>query len=140
MRNPDFCKCENKDADQLRGNREADQRFCFRNKDSTIPLLPKREISSNFSNFSNCAARFVKDLVGIPEDRISRDAAHLILMHMVPPVTCNCAYFTTIHRCSFDGFAKNLDVQYTAIKQAAIKFSIKLPVHEKQAMPRIKST
>ena len=46
VRKPDFCICENKDADQLRGNREADQRFCFRNKDSTIPLLPKSEISS----------------------------------------------------------------------------------------------
>ena len=40
-----FCICENKDADQLRGNREADQRlFCY--TDSTIPLLPKYEISS----------------------------------------------------------------------------------------------
>ena len=38
--------CENKDADQLRGNREADQRLCFRYTDSTIPLLLKSEISS----------------------------------------------------------------------------------------------
>ena len=45
-RKPDFCICENKDADQLRGNREADQRLCFRYLDSTIPLLPKSEISS----------------------------------------------------------------------------------------------
>ena len=30
MRKPAFCICENKDADQLRGNREADQRLCFR--------------------------------------------------------------------------------------------------------------
>ena len=37
--------CENKDADQLRGNREADQRLCFRYTDSTIPLLPEAEIS-----------------------------------------------------------------------------------------------
>ena len=37
---------ENKDADQLRGNREADQRLCFRYSDSTIPLLLKSEISS----------------------------------------------------------------------------------------------
>ena len=43
---PAFCICENKDADQLRGNREADQRLCFYYKDSTIPLLPKSEISS----------------------------------------------------------------------------------------------
>ena len=46
VRKPDFCICENKDADQLRGNREADQRLCFRYTDSTIPLLPKSEISS----------------------------------------------------------------------------------------------
>ena len=41
-----FCICENKDADQLPGNPEADQRLCFRYMDSTIPLLPKYEISS----------------------------------------------------------------------------------------------
>ena len=41
-----FCICENKDADQLCGDREADQRLCFRYTDSTIPLLPKSEISS----------------------------------------------------------------------------------------------
>ena len=34
---------ENKDADQLRGNREADQRLCFRYTDSKFPplLIPK---------------------------------------------------------------------------------------------------
>ena len=46
MRKPDFCICENKDADQLRGNRDADQRLCFRYTDRIIPLLPKSEISS----------------------------------------------------------------------------------------------
>ena len=46
IRKPAFCICENKDADQLRSNREADQRPCFRYTDSTIPLLPKSEISS----------------------------------------------------------------------------------------------
>ena len=45
MRKPAFCICEKKDADQLRGNREADQRLCFRYTDSTISLLPKYEIS-----------------------------------------------------------------------------------------------
>ena len=33
-------------ADQLRGNREADQRLYFRYIDSTIPLLSQSEISS----------------------------------------------------------------------------------------------
>ena len=46
MRKPAFCICENKDADQLRGNREADQRLCFRYMYSTIPLLSESEISS----------------------------------------------------------------------------------------------
>ena len=46
VRKPAFCICENKDADQLRGNREADQRLCFHYTDSTIPLLPKYDIAS----------------------------------------------------------------------------------------------
>ena len=46
VRKPDFCICENKAADQLCGKRTTDQRLCFRYIDSTIPLLPKSEISS----------------------------------------------------------------------------------------------
>ena len=46
MGKPTICIGENKDADQLRGNREADQRLCFRDSDSKIPLLLKSEISS----------------------------------------------------------------------------------------------
>ena len=46
MRKPALCICENEDADQLRGNREADQRHCFRYMDSAIPLLLKSEFSS----------------------------------------------------------------------------------------------
>ena len=50
VRKPAYCICENKDADQLRGNREADQHLCFRYTDSTIPLLSKSEISSLYSS------------------------------------------------------------------------------------------
>ena len=46
MRKPTFCICKNKDADQLGSNCTADQGLCFRYMDSTIPLLPKSEISS----------------------------------------------------------------------------------------------
>ena len=46
MGKPTICIGENKDAEQLRGNGEADQRLCFRSADSTIPLLLKSEISS----------------------------------------------------------------------------------------------
>ena len=45
MRKQDFCICENKAADQLCGNRTADQRLCFHHKDSAILLLSKSEIS-----------------------------------------------------------------------------------------------
>ena len=43
VRKPTICMGENKDADQLRGNREADQRLCFRYTDGTFPplLIPK---------------------------------------------------------------------------------------------------
>ena len=46
MRKPYFSICKYKYADQLRGDREADQRLCFRYTDSAIPLIPKYEISS----------------------------------------------------------------------------------------------
>ena len=45
-RKPKICICQNKDADQLRSDCEADHRLCFRYKDSTIPFLHKSEISS----------------------------------------------------------------------------------------------
>ena len=62
MRKPAFYICENKDDDQLRGNY----------LDSTIPLLPKFEISS-LKPFSGV----VSDLVGNPEYRFYRDAAQV---------------------------------------------------------------
>ena len=46
MRKPDFRPRENKGADQIRSNCEADQRLCFRYTDSTISVLLKFEISS----------------------------------------------------------------------------------------------
>ena len=79
MRKPAFCICENKDAGQLRGNREADQRLCFRYLDSTIPLLPSSYIR-NFKPLAilcGCTAWFVWGLVGNTEDRFSHNEAHL---------------------------------------------------------------
>ena len=46
MGKPTICIGENKGADQLRGNREADHRLCFRFSDCTFPLLLKSEMSS----------------------------------------------------------------------------------------------
>ena len=47
MRKLAFCICENKAADQLCGY----QRICFRYIDTTIPLLPKSEISRFYPSF-----------------------------------------------------------------------------------------
>ena len=75
MRKPVFCICKNKDADQIRGNREADQRLCFRYTYSTI--------IRNFQPlaiFCGCTARFLSDLVGNPEDRFSHNEAHMMVL------------------------------------------------------------
>ena len=72
VRKLDFRQCENKGADQLRSNCEADQRPCFHYTDSTIPPLLKSEISSFWpSSFF--------DLVGNPEDRFSHVAAQMVV-------------------------------------------------------------
>ena len=80
MRKPVFCICENKDADQLRGNREADRRLCFRYTDSTIPLLPKIRNFKPLAIFCGCTALFVSDLVGNPEDRFSHNEAYIVVI------------------------------------------------------------
>ena len=66
VRKPAFCICENKDADQLRGDREADQRLCFRYIDSKIPLLStdmcdEKTCLCLFSDHSNEAAQLHTD-------------------------------------------------------------------------------
>ena len=61
MGKPTICIGENKGADQLRGNIEADQRLCFRYSDSTIPPLLKSEL---LAVFCDSTAWFVSDLVG----------------------------------------------------------------------------
>ena len=73
MKTSVFGICENKGANQLRSC-GVDQRLCFLYINSAIPLLSRSEISSLFRG---CTARFVSDLVGNPEDRFSRDGAHL---------------------------------------------------------------
>ena len=75
MTKPTFYICENKDADQIRGNLEADQCLCFRYTDSTIPLLPKDENSILLAILCGCTDWFVSDLVGNPEDRLSQNEA-----------------------------------------------------------------
>ena len=74
MGKPTIGMCENKGADQVRGNREADQRLCFRYSDSTIPLLLKSEISS-FSFLCLCRPVCVGP-VRKPHCWFSHEAAH----------------------------------------------------------------
>ena len=64
MKKPTFCICENKDADQLRGNREADQRLCFHYIDSTIPPTFYIRNFKPLAIFCSCTAWFVSDQVG----------------------------------------------------------------------------
>ena len=71
VRKPDFCICENKDADQLRGY----QHLCLHYIDSTISLI------RNFNPlaiFYGCTARFVWHQVKTPENRFSHKEAHFI--------------------------------------------------------------
>ena len=68
--------CENKGADQLRSNCEVDQHLCFRYTDSTIPLLLIRNFNILACLF-DCTCQFVLHLIGNPEDRFSRVAAHM---------------------------------------------------------------
>ena len=84
MRKSALCICENKDADQLRGNREADQRLCFRYTDSTIPLLPKSKNFKSLTIFCGCTARIVSDQVENSVDRFSQNEAQLVYMAVKP--------------------------------------------------------
>ena len=82
MRKPTFCICKNKDADQLRGNREADQRLCFRYTDSTILLLSKPEISAS-SHLLLLHSLVYVGLGQKPECWFSHDAAHIVVVYVV---------------------------------------------------------
>ena len=61
MRKPASCICESKGTAQLRGNPAADQRLCFRYKDSEIPLLPKSEILSLLPSYEAVQPGFCRN-------------------------------------------------------------------------------
>ena len=77
MRKPAFCICENKDADQLRSNGEADQRLCFRHIDTAIPLLSKSKIASLYPSVAEQPG-LCRTLSKTPEDRFSHNEAQMI--------------------------------------------------------------
>ena len=74
MRKPAFCICENKDADQLRG-----QRLCFSYPDNTIPLLPQSEISSFYPYSVIAQLGLCPIWLEIQKTGFSRVAAQLLL-------------------------------------------------------------
>ena len=82
MGEPTICICETKGADQLRGNREADQRLIFRYSNSTIP--------PNFKLLAiscDCTGRFVLGLfenhiVGFPMRRLNSQSIYVLLIDM----------------------------------------------------------
>ena len=77
MRKTAFCICENKDTDQLRGNREADHAFVFATwiVQSLFYLNPKFQASSYLLWLYSpvCVGPSRK-----PEDRFSQNEAHMI--------------------------------------------------------------
>ena len=79
-----FCICENEGEDelcgndQLCGNSTADQCLCLRYIDSTIHLLPFPKFPVSI-HLLWLVAWFVSDLVGNLKDRLSHEAAHMIL-------------------------------------------------------------
>ena len=77
MRKPEFCLCENKGADQLRSNCGANQRHCFRYKDSIISLHSTSDISSLwpfsvFVQLSLCWTRSETTKTGFLASRLIR--------------------------------------------------------------------
>ena len=88
MRKPTLCIFENKDADQLRGNREADQRLCFRYIESTIHLLSNFEISSLYPpSVASCTAWFVSDKVENQNIGFSRCGSSVLLSLIISVLT-----------------------------------------------------
>ena len=76
MRKSDFYICKNKAADQLCGDRKADQRLCFRYTESkSLDLLPK----SKFQDSSHLVWLYSLVCVGPGRKlgrRLSQDVAH----------------------------------------------------------------
>ena len=88
MRKPAFCIYENKDADQLRGNREADQRLCFRYTNSTILFF----LNQKFQASNHLLWLYGPVWVGPgrnPEDRFSHKGAHILGASSLASSTCS---------------------------------------------------
>ena len=91
MRKPDFCICENKDADQLRGNAKLICAFVFAAQMVQSLLFLKIRNFKPLAILCGCTDWFVSDLVGNPEDRFSHVAAQIIVhvqTRLILPLYC----------------------------------------------------
>ena len=92
MRKPAFCICENKDPDQLHSYCAVNRHICwffFRYLESTTPILSKPR-----AIFCGRSAWIVSELVRNPEDRFSRNTAHMkgtMSNEPRPEKTCLCS-------------------------------------------------
>ena len=78
-----FCICENKDADQLRGNREADQRLCFRHfVFATWIVQFLFYLNPKFQASSHLLWLYSPVCVGNPEDRFSHNKACMFYVEL----------------------------------------------------------
>ena len=109
MRKPAFCICQNKDTDQLRGNREADQRLCFRYTDSTIPLLPKSEISSLLPSSVAVQPGLCGTWTETPKTGFLTPGSNVFNLHCLSIV--NCHMFSHFSVSYLDSYEKGCQVE-----------------------------
>ena len=88
MRKPTFCICENKGADQLRNNCEADRHVCFCFTDSTILLLYIWKITCLYPS---------SVLVQFGLCWFSHDAAHKLYTYHQQLRSCCCCQLSLPH-------------------------------------------
>ena len=104
-----FCVCENKGAEQIRGNCEAGRRLCFRYTDSILPLLFKP-----LAIFCICTARFVSDVFG-----------NHIVVFFLSRLKCSCSsvlgLFLFLPGCRWCHFTK---YQGLPLARAMLKYSV----------------
>ena len=80
MRKPAFRKCKDNGADQLGSNLAADQHLCLSYIASTIPLLPKPEISSLQPSSMVVQPDLCRSWQKTKQNRLSHDGAHFMLI------------------------------------------------------------
>ena len=94
---------ENKGADQLRSNCEADQRLCFRYTDSTISLLSNSKISSLYPSSVSvqpglCRIWSEAQIVGFLMHRLNYYSyISVYAKSLVSPLVAHCLYTNYLH-------------------------------------------